>query len=142
MATRNLTAGTFNTTINRNDLVLVDFHGSWCPASQSFDPVFAASAAMHPDVVHAQVDTAAEPRLSDSHQITAIPTLIAFKKGRMVHNQAGALSPAALEALVHKLKAVGGPGRPAAASSGASLAGAATSNTVQAMWARRAGRGR
>ncbi len=36
--------------------------------------------------------------------IRSIPTLMAFKKGKLVFNQAGALPPAALEDLVQKIK--------------------------------------
>ena len=58
----------------------------------------------HPDVVHGKVDTEAEQELAAAAQIRSIPTLMAFKKGKLVFNQAGALPPAALEDLVQQIK--------------------------------------
>ena len=71
----------------------------------AFAPTFAASADKHPDVVHAKVDTEAEQQLAAAADIRSIPTLMAFKKGKLVFNQAGALPPAALEDLVEQVKA-------------------------------------
>ncbi|HEY9266917.1 MAG TPA: thioredoxin [Mycobacterium sp.] len=104
MATQDLTAEQFNDTINDNEIVLVDFWASWCGPCKQFAPTFSASSEKHPDVVYAKVDTEAEQQLAAAADIRSIPTLMAFKKGKLVFNQAGALPPAALEDLVQKVK--------------------------------------
>lgn len=104
MATRNITAESFNDIINGNDIVLVDFWASWCGPCRQFAPTFEASAEKHPEIVHAKVDTEAEQQLAAAADIRSIPTLMAFKKGKLLFNQPGALPPAMLEDLVQQVK--------------------------------------
>jgi thioredoxin reductase (NADPH) len=104
VTTQDITAEQFNDTINENEIVLVDFWASWCGPCKAFAPTFAASSEQHPDVVYAKVDTEAEQQLAAAADIRSIPTLMAFKKGKLVFNQAGALPAPALEELIQKVK--------------------------------------
>jgi len=104
VATQDLTAQNFNDTVSGNDIVLVDFWASWCGPCRAFAPTFSAAAENHPDIVFGKVDTEAEQELAAAAEIRSIPTLMAFKRGKLIFNQAGALPPAALEDLIGQVK--------------------------------------
>lgn len=106
MATINLDENTFESTVNDNDIVLVDWWASWCGPCRSFGPVFEAASEQHDDIVFAKVDTEANQRLAGQAGISSIPTLMIFRENVLVFSQAGALPAAALDDLIGQVKAL------------------------------------
>ena len=106
MATTQLTGQAFEKTVADNDIVLVDFWADWCGPCKRFAPVFEAASEAHPDIVFAKVDTEAEQGLSAAANIRSIPTLMAFRQGILVFNQAGALPAPALEQLIDGVRSL------------------------------------
>ena len=103
MATTELTESTFDDTI-KEGTVLVDFWAPWCGPCRQFAPIFEKVSEAHDDVVFAKVNTEEETALAASAQISAIPTLMAFRDGICIFQQAGALGASALEKLIEKIQ--------------------------------------
>jgi len=61
---------------------------------------------MHPDVVHAKVDTQQQPELAAKLGIRSVPTVMAFRDGVLVYSQAGAMPPAVLEDLISQVQSL------------------------------------
>lgn len=104
MATTDLTTAEFEQTVLDNDIVLVDFWAAWCGPCRSFAPTYEAAAEANPDIVFGKVDTEAEQELAAAASISSIPTLMAFREGILVFNQAGALPPPALAELISAVR--------------------------------------
>jgi thioredoxin 1 len=106
MATLELTAATFEETINKDGITLVDFWAQWCGPCRMFGPIFEEASEKHPDIRFGKVDTEAEQGLAAAANITSIPTLMAFRDGILVFAQPGALPAAALQNLIDGVKAL------------------------------------
>lgn len=104
MASVELTAENFDSTIMGNDIVVVDFWADWCGPCKMFAPTFEAASEKEPEIVFGKVDTEAEQSLAAAAGIQSIPTLMIFRDSILLFSQPGALPPAALDDLIAQVK--------------------------------------
>ncbi len=86
--------------------MLVDFWAEWCGPCKRFGPIYEKTSQEYDGIVFAKLDTEANQELSGQLGIEGIPTLMAFREGVMVFNQAGALPAPALKQVVDAVKAL------------------------------------
>jgi thioredoxin 1 len=105
-STVDFTEQTFEAQLAKPGITFVDFWASWCGPCKMFAPIYEKVAAGHSDVTWGKVDTDANPRLSGGMGIQSIPTLMVFRDGILVFEQAGVLPAPALESLLEQVKAL------------------------------------
>ncbi|PWG60556.1 thioredoxin [Bifidobacterium catulorum] len=104
MATHELTAENFETTIKEHKLVFIDFWATWCGPCRAFGPIYEEASNKHDDIHFAKVDIDQQQGLAEAAEISAVPTLIVIKDGAVIFKQAGALPASALDELIAKVK--------------------------------------
>ena len=104
MSTIEITQDNFESTINDNEIILLDFWADWCGPCKQFAPVYEQAAEANPDIVFGKIDTEAQQQLAGLFAISSIPTLVAFRQGIVVFAQPGALAAPQLEQVITAVK--------------------------------------
>jgi len=81
--------------------VLVDFFATWCGPCQMMQPVLKEVAGqVGEQAAILKVDVDKNPALAQQFQIQGVPTLILFKKGKIVWRQSGVVPAHQLTSVV------------------------------------------
>jgi thioredoxin len=106
MATIELTKENLDSSIQDNDILLIDFWADWCGPCKMFGPIFEKVADQYPDVGFAKLNTEDQQEVAAKFAVRSIPTLGIFREGILVFLQAGALPENALVDIVEKVQAL------------------------------------
>ena len=93
MATKNITDENFATEVLKAvKPTLVDFWADWCGPCKTMAPFFTqATNELEPNYRFVKLNTELAQQTAAKYQIRSIPTLIIFKNGKIVAQQAGAM---------------------------------------------------
>lgn len=95
--------GNLDELISKYDTVVVDFWAPWCQPCKIVEPMIERLAKeMKGKVVFAKVNSDRNRRLAIKYKIMSIPTLLLFKKGRLMGRQVGAIPIDMLKAWVER----------------------------------------
>ncbi|HLB33736.1 MAG: thioredoxin [Verrucomicrobia bacterium RIFCSPHIGHO2_12_FULL_41_10] len=92
-----LTDASFQQTVTSSPILLVDFWAPWCGPCKMIGPIIDEIATeLAGKVTVAKVNVDDCPNISAEHRISAIPTLMIFRDGKLVERSTGMASKAAL----------------------------------------------
>lgn len=91
----------FSQIINDDKPVLVDFFAEWCGPCKMMAPELKRFADSHKDKVRVlKVDIDKNRQTATHFNIQGVPTLILFKKGKILWRQSGAMNAQQLSAVI------------------------------------------
>lgn len=103
---------TFSEVIKGEKPVLVDFYADWCGPCKMMAPILQDLKRRMGDSIHIiKIDTEKNPDVAIHYQVRGIPTLILFKDGHILWQQAGVMQAQQLQQIInHKLEEYAEPG--------------------------------
>jgi len=96
--------GNFDSIINENRPVIVDFHAVWCGPCKTQSPILKQLAEeLGERVKIIKIDVDQNQAIASKYQIQSVPTLMIFKNGTIIHKQAGVHTKAQLMSIITNL---------------------------------------
>lgn len=102
MPTKILIGTEFESLINENELVFIDFWAEWCAPCKQFAKVYEQVSDQFTSITFAKVNIEEQQELADLFEIRSIPHLMVFKEGIIIYSDAGSMPESTLKELAQQ----------------------------------------
>ena len=79
----------FEEIINNEDLTIIDFSATWCMPCRMLAPILEQVADKMPEVSFYNLDIDDNEEIAKRYRIFSVPTLLAFKEGKVIDSLVG-----------------------------------------------------
>ncbi len=104
--TQSISSDVFESVIQDNAIVFIDFWATWCAPCRQFSHVYEQVAAQYPEILFGKINIEEEATLAETFQIRSIPHLMVFKQGIVIYSEAGSMPESTLKELVQQALSV------------------------------------
>jgi thioredoxin 1 len=101
-----LNGSNYHEVVSGKGIVLVDCWASWCGTCSSFTPAYENIARQHDNHTFAKLDAEANRELIQSLGVTHIPSLLLYREGILLFQQAGAFDEKELKNIVSQAESI------------------------------------
>ena len=102
MPSQNITSAEFESIINENQIVFVDFWAAWCAPCKQFSKAYELVAEQFPSILFVKINIEEEQDLAEFFEIRSIPHLMVFKEGIIIYSDAGNSTESTLKELAQQ----------------------------------------